>query len=461
MAIREQTQLERVRDRLREQVAETVGDLDRLADQPTLVRIEVPASEIDLLPWLAAQDSAFKVFWSDRSGAFAVAGVGSAYTYTGSESVGKAAVLSGIHNLLQGQSGRLRCFGGFSFNAEGVSSPEWAPFGNYRFDIPLLEAGHDAEHYYLACNIYKPNVELSETYADTVLGYLDNLVFEDAPARHEPELQGREDVPTHDAWTASIRGAVNRFAPEGLKKVVLARRADYQFDAPVDPIHLLTRLQRSTSFSYHYGFQLGGEMGFIGASPERLFHRNQDKLESEALAGTRPRGATSAEDDALGRELLHSDKDLREHGFVVDRIAAQFREQCSSCHHTAHPELLKLRRIQHLLTRITGDLNAGADDGDLIDALHPTPAVGGVPTDTALQVIQAEEPFDRGWYAAPVGWVSAEAAEFAVAIRSALVHGDSVSVYSGAGIVPGSNPESEWSEIENKIADFDNLFQQS
>lgn len=458
MAISGTTQIDEVRDRLRERVAKVLSDFDGLADQPTLIRIEVPAPEIDLLPWLTAQESAFKLFWSDRSGAFAVAGVGSAYTFTGSEQADKRKILAGIHSLLKDQSGRLRCFGGFRFDPNGTTSPEWAPFGNYRFDIPLLEAGHDAEHYYLACNVYKPNVELSETYADTVLSYLDELNFDTAPDWIEPKFVKREDLPSHDSWTNSIRNMLDRFAPEGLEKVVLARKSNYQFDSPMDPIQLLTRLRRSTSFSYHYGFQLDEQIGFIGASPERLFHRNQDKLESEALAGTRPRGTTSEEDDSLGRELLQSEKDLREHRFVVDRIAAQFREQCSSCHHTSHPELLKLRRIQHLLTRITGDLNAGTDDGELIDTLHPTPAVGGVPTDMALRVIQEEESFDRGWYAAPVGWVSAEAAEFAVAIRSALIHDDSVSVYSGAGIVPGSNPESEWNEIENKIADFDNLF---
>jgi menaquinone-specific isochorismate synthase len=91
---------------------------------------------------------------------------------------------------------------------------------------------------------------------------------------------------------------------------------------------------------------------------------------------------------------------------------------------------------------------------ELLAALHPTPAVGGVPRDAALGAIRAQEPFDRGWYAGPVGWIGADAAEFAVGIRSGLVWPDRLALYSGAGIVEGSVPDREWDEIEQKIADF-------
>jgi menaquinone-specific isochorismate synthase len=118
------------------------------------------------------------------------------------------------------------------------------------------------------------------------------------------------------------------------------------------------------------------------------------------------------------------------------------------------PELLLLERKQHLISRLGGTLRAGITDTDILRALHPTPAVGGSPRDNALRELPRLEPFSRGWYAAPVGTFGQDSAEFAVAIRSGLVHGRDVNVYSGAGIVEGSDPEREWEEIENKISDF-------
>jgi menaquinone-specific isochorismate synthase len=91
-------------------------------------------------------------------------------------------------------------------------------------------------------------------------------------------------------------------------------------------------------------------------------------------------------------------------------------------------------------------------------ALHPTPAVGGHPTSDALKAIRDLEPFDRGWYAGPVGWIGSRGAEFAVALRCGLVRRDTLSLYSGCGIVEGSKPDAEWKEIEQKISDFIRVF---
>ena len=133
-------------------------------------------------------------------------------------------------------------------------------------------------------------------------------------------------------------------------------------------------------------------------------------------------------------------------------------EFCSSISRDRTIEVLKLRHCQHLLCKVGGQLNQSDCDAEVIAKLHPTPAVGGTPKEEALHWINELEDFDRGWYAAPVGWISHDAVEFAVAIRSALVQGDTVSVYTGAGIVPGSKPKSEWNEIENKMSEFRALF---
>jgi menaquinone-specific isochorismate synthase len=119
---------------------------------------------------------------------------------------------------------------------------------------------------------------------------------------------------------------------------------------------------------------------------------------------------------------------------------------------------MKLARGRHLRSKVHGTLREGVTDAVLLDALHPTPAVGGHPRDEALEEIRALETFDRGWYAGPVGWIGAEDSEFAVGIRSGLVRGGTLALFSGAGIVAGSVPDEEWAEIEQKIGDFTGTF---
>jgi menaquinone-specific isochorismate synthase len=116
--------------------------------------------------------------------------------------------------------------------------------------------------------------------------------------------------------------------------------------------------------------------------------------------------------------------------------------------------VLKLAQIQHLYVPFTGSLNPDVTDGDILESIHPTPAVGGYPDKSVLPILHATEPFNRGWYAAPIGWTAADSSTFAVAIRSALVIKNKLILYSGAGIVEGSSPEKEWEELENKIYHF-------
>jgi len=175
---------------------------------------------------------------------------------------------------------------------------------------------------------------------------------------------------------------------------------------------------------------------------------------SEAVAGTRPRGETKAEDAALREELLQSLKERREHAFVEDAIRADLESVCTTVQSPEATDELALARGRHLHSRIQGTLHADTHTADLLKRLPPTPAVGGVPTDNAVAAIRAQEPFDRGWYAGPVGWVGRDTAEFAVALRAGLVEDNQIALFSGAGIVDGSTPDREWEEIEQKIGDF-------
>ena len=192
----------------------------------------------------------------------------------------------------------------------------------------------------------------------------------------------------------------------------------------------------------------------MGASPERLFRRRGRHVESEALAGTRPRGASDEEDARLLADLTGSKKDGLEHDYVRVSLKEQLEPLSSAFYLDEESSVMKLAATLHLLSRVRASLRAGVTSLDVLAALHPTPAVGGYPAGKALEAIRSRECFDRGWYAGPVGWIGPDAAEFAVGIRSGLVRGRSLSLYSGAGIVRGSRPNAEWQEIEHKIGAF-------
>jgi menaquinone-specific isochorismate synthase len=145
-------------------------------------------------------------------------------------------------------------------------------------------------------------------------------------------------------------------------------------------------------------------------------------------------------------------KEQLEHRLVVDSLASTFRELCADFSQDSSPSVLKLSRVQHLRTAFSGQLNDGVGDDSILRAFHPTPATCGSPCTAAARFISENEPFDRGWYAGPLGFVSRDEAEFAVAIRSMLWLGRKTHVYAGAGIVDGSESEREWNELEDKIA---------
>ena len=171
-----------------------------------------------------------------------------------------------------------------------------------------------------------------------------------------------------------------------------------------------------------------------------------------ALAGTAARGRGASEDAALAQALLHNDKDLREHRFVLETIAGRLAQLGLKLDYPAQPGLRRLANVQHLHTPVQAVLPDSVRLLTIVGALHPTPAVGGSPAAAAIARIRELEGFSRGLYGGAIGWVNARGGgEFFVGIRSALVDGATARVYAGAGIVAGSAPEKEFAETELKF----------
>ncbi len=264
-----------------------------------------------------------------------------------------------------------------------------------------------------------------------------------APGRQSPE-----------GYQASVRTALARIADGDVEKVVLAR----DLVGSVPPGSDLRRLVRALTTAYPdtwtYAFD-----GLIGASPETLVTVSGGTVTARVLAGTIARGADATADDAASVALATSTKDLDEHEYAVQSVLRSLRPHTSAIVAQEQPFMLKLPNVWHLATDVEGTLSHEGSALDLVAVLHPTAAVAGTPTAAALALIDALEPFDRGYYAGPVGWIDAAGdGEWAIAlrcaqfdVRAARPDGIPFTAHAGAGIVAGSDPETELLETRVKF----------
>lgn len=252
-------------------------------------------------------------------------------------------------------------------------------------------------------------------------------------------------------FKSAIASALDSIAAGELSKIVIAHNTEIESDKPFKLIRSIANLRQLHPDCYIFSTGNGLGQNFIGASPERLVSVQNRQLVTDALAGSAPRGTNSTEDLHLANSLLKNRKEKREHRAVSDFTLS--RLQSIGLKPQQLPlQLLKLSNIQHLWTPIYAHLPADIEPLELVELLHPTPAVAGVSTKIACQKIRQYEKFDRSLYAAPLGWLDCEGnCEFIVGIRSASIDGKRARLYAGAGIVSGSNPDREFDEVQLKL----------
>lgn len=406
-------------------------------------RVAVEAEGLgDPLAWLAAQTLRPRLYWHGRDDGRRVAALGEALAVAGGD-------LAAVRRALDRLGPEARLFGGMRFDPQRPLEPRaWRSAEAFRFTLPLLTLETEPDGSARLVAHVVPHAGAALLAALAVLADASPL---DA---NLPLPLARHDLPNREGWNATVEAALDAFQAGRMEKVVPARRVTFDFPEPLDPFALMARLEAATPGTYHLLTEHGPGAAFVSASPERLFRMDGGRLWTEALAGTRPRGATAAEDARLSDELHASDKEQREHALVRDAIAGALAPLTVAFDADDAPEAFTLARGRHLRTPMSGRLRSGVSPLDVLEALHPTPAVGGTPTPEALAFLRTHEPFDRGRYAAPFGWISLDAAEFAVGLRCGRVDETRLALYSGAGVVEGSTPEAEWAEIEDKIADF-------
>ena len=253
-----------------------------------------------------------------------------------------------------------------------------------------------------------------------------------------------------DDWNRLISEIQHAIRSRQFEKLVAARECVCESDLPFDPLDAALRLADEPGCTR---FLLGtGGTRFLGATPERLFRKLDRTLITAAVAGTiRSTGSEFPAQSRQSVRLMESSKNREEHAYVVRAIADALSPFAETIERFDSPTVIRIRSIIHLNTAITATLKASVNPVDLLHAIHPSPAVGGLPQRGAAEWIRAHEPVGRGWYTGPVGWIDPNGdAEFVVAIRAGLLSGSRAFVYSGAGIVLDSEAEAEYAETELK-----------
>jgi menaquinone-specific isochorismate synthase len=339
--------------------------------------------------------------------------------------------------------------GGLRYDPSAPRHTLWKEFPDALLELPRFLFTWSEGDAWMTINTLVSADAVESHQVESLLAGLESL--EVYPADALPAVvESWRQHPSQEEWGEWVREALSAIERGRLAKVVLARQTVLRGKGSFSADGALRYLSLAYPECSLFAFDRGRAV-FIGATPEVLARVQGEALEVACLAGSAGRGRSMEEDRAIQRHLLESPKERLEHAVVVDAVAAALRDVCCELRWDDPPRTIGLEAMAHLLTLFRGRLPPGSHVLSLVKLLHPTPAVGGVPRDRALEMVRGLEG-DRGWYAAPVGWVGPDGSgEFAVAIRSALLCGVEATLFAGSGIVRGSDPQEEFRETEMKF----------
>ncbi|WP_413725113.1 isochorismate synthase MenF [Sodalis sp. RH16] len=421
-------------------------DAGTIPDVPGVYSISLPWTpgvHVPMLDWLNAVPLYPQCYWQHRDGELEAAACGGVKIFNR---------LASAQAFLAAHPARdtLRLWGLNAFG-HGEGEPE-----SYLF-LPRITWQRERQSHQLILNLASDGslledarlcaAQLAQLARLPGAGPLDPFAAGEISAAHQPE---------RPQWRQIIARALTALREQQFAKVVLARRTRLVLSGKLRSAALMAASKAVNHHCYHYMLCWSPGRAFLGSSPERLYRRRENRLDTEALAGTVAAGGPSSSAAELADWLMNDDKNQRENLLVVDDICQRLHPAALSLDVTP-PEIISLRTVQHLRRTIMAQLNC-RDDVRCLSMLQPTAAVAGLPRDAARRFIARHEPFGREWYAGSAGYLSLAQSEFCVSLRCAQVENQSVMLYAGAGIVEGSDADQEWREIENKAAGMRSLF---
>ena len=431
--------------------------LSEAASSKTLQWLSVPAPILQAESLLAAEPHADAWYWSSgREQEFVGIGVAKRLIGQGPERFARIdhqlqELWSSLepHASVDASAPEPRVVGGFAFQTGRPSQAPWDDFGEGQLVLPRLTYTRREDRAWLTLAAAPQELASAKERA-RFLNEAAQLV-----ASAGSGLKAEHDIapgpfelgePSAEQWREQIDQVKRAIATGSFEKVVLARHVLVRFARELSAARVLSRLRESSPGAPRFAFRVNGAT-FIGSPPERLLAKQGLHIETEAVAGSLP-----ASDAGAAEQLLSDAKLLAEHAPVVQDLVERLRPVADLQPLPERPYAHRARHILHLKTPISATLRAPQRALSLLSRIHPTPAVGGYPTAPALRFIAEHEPDERGWYAGPIGWIdSHDNADFAVALRSGVIAGKQAHLYVGAGIVSGSDSESELQETGWKL----------
>lgn len=347
-------------------------------------------------------------------------------------------------------------YGGFSFRPDHEAVGVWADFPDGLFHLPEVELeGEGSGDAWLRVRAMVDADSGDEIFA-RLRSRAESLRAELSAradfAEPSSRTSGRATATERASWERAVEASLDAVRSGSISKAVLARTMDVELADGVDPVDVVARLWEVNRGSHVFLFEPAPGSAIVGAAPETVATLRDGVFHATAVAGSIRRGETAREQAELAARLLASDKDRAEQRIALDDMIARLETVAHQIRTDPQPHVLTLARIQHLETEIRASVPAGVGVLDLLRLLHPTAAVCGLPRDAAMAFVEHEEPFERGWYAGPVGWFDAEGnGVFAPALRTGVSTGSGWRLFAGAGIVEGSVPALEWEETAIKF----------
>lgn len=351
----------------------------------------------------------------------------------------------------------LTICGGFPFAPSQDPDAEWQEFSTSHWFVPKFLWRQNADGAVLEVTCPLAAAQNDDNWKTQLIQEafpFYQAMREDAQDAPLPSYHRRSDHPSRMRWQNLMLKASAAMTAGDFGKVVLSRRVQLEFNADVPAAALFRQLLTLDEETFIFACQSPEGRCFMGRSPERLLAWQKRNFQLDAIAGTRRRSLSASGDQAFSDDMQQSPKEQNEHRLVRRAITDLLEAEGIRFEPVEEQGIIRLKHVQHMRTRFHGEMPAGRRPAELLPLLHPTPAVGGFPRRPALEFMLAEEGYDRGWFAGGIGVFQGDAGDVAIGIRSALVDGRKLYIYAGAGIVPGSDPDAEWQEIEAKMQNF-------
>ncbi|RAP30313.1 hypothetical protein DID78_02510 [Candidatus Marinamargulisbacteria bacterium SCGC AG-343-D04] len=349
-------------------------------------------------------------------------------------------------------------YGGVCFQSLNDKKDEvWRDMDENYFFVPLITIKKDHHKHLKVIVTFDTECQ---TLDDVIKSIKEQLKSNATCEEKTMKVKERRDIPAFKIWKKNVESVLSKVNRKELEKVVLARKTIVTFDEKISEAWLESVIESEPLCSVYY-HKWGKDSAYLSITPETLFLRKGNTIESDSIAGTIKNGKSRIETKQQSDTLKTNKKEKNEHKIVLTALRKVYESCCEKYDVKKEYDVLTLAHLQHLKTVISGTLKENITDFEILKQLHPTPAIGGSPRYEALKTIQEQESFNRGLYAGAVGEMSKDYTEFLVGIRSCLVVDKDLHLFVGAGIVEGSEPDKEWEELNLKSESYLSLIPSS